>query len=155
MGVLFGLTLSEAEALVIALGSRFDEAAVSYIWAEVENQYRDQADDPDGPWARLPTDFDPVPFIERLRRLRPFEAIAVLDAVERYWVLHARHRDDQGYTPTDIESALLVESGLLSEKQLERGLEAREHERKEMASGRIVVRDFLGGLRTKSRDDDE
>jgi hypothetical protein len=149
-------SLSEAEALVLAL-SDFDVAAVRYIWAEIEKEYRQHADDEEGRFHYLPTDFDPVPFIDRLRRFSVCQNMALLDAVERYWVLERRRYPDT-YPYPEVDDNLLVEVGLVSSgrKALDEEERKRVAERAAEDQRQLIVRDtdMLGRLRTKTSDDE-
>jgi hypothetical protein len=136
----------------MAIGPRFEDAAAKYIWAEVERQYRDQADERVTTLPpHLPDDFDTGDFIERLRKLRPFEAMVLLDAIERYWVLHIRQVGNSSSFRAGIDGRLLVEAGLLSEALLKGELQAREHEGKPRASGKVEIADFARALRASTK----
>jgi hypothetical protein len=154
--VLWSFKLSQAEALVIAIGPNFDDGAANYIWAEVERRYRYQADAPEtGKLAALlPDDFDIGPFIDRLRKLGPFEAMVLLDAIERYWVLHVRQVGDSSQFKAGIDGKLLVEAGLLSEPQLIIDFLKREEEGKATSSGKLEVEDFLRALGARTEKDE-
>jgi hypothetical protein len=109
----FSFSLSEAEALVVALWD-FDAAAVRYLWAEVEKQYREQAADPTGRHWYLPTDVDPLALVSKLSQFSVAQNMAILDAVERYWVLVARTYPEQLPLEAMRDADLLVEVGLVS-----------------------------------------
>ena len=154
-------SLSEAEALVLALRD-FDAAAVRYLWAEIEKEYREHADDAEGQRHYLPIDFDPVPFLARLRSLSTCKNMALLDAVERYWVLVERkYPDELDQNLHWVDSDLLVEARLVSPDRKTHDEEARrnlaERDAEERRQGMLVARDRsrLGRLRTKTSDDDD
>lgn len=131
--------LPQGEAIVLALGERFNVAAAPYIWAEIEKQYRQKANsDPDrDPLWYLPDDFDPVVLIRRLSSLTAFESLALLDKVERYWVLH--ERDHPELFPEVIPQHL-VTVGLCSDTAVKNTQEKREKEK-------FIARDMLRSLR--------
>ena len=82
----FMLTLSmpdfseaEASLLVDALnGTIFHKETVSLLWANIEDAIR--TDSLDQKWQ-----IDGASLLARLRDLKPFEALAVVDAVEQFW----------------------------------------------------------------------
>jgi hypothetical protein len=149
---LLSFGLSEAEALVRVLLD-FDAAAVQYIWAQVEKEYREHAENEEGRFHYLPIDFDPVPFIDHLRRLSLHQNVALLDTVERYWVLVSRKYPEQ--PPFSVsDDDLLVEVGLVTAERVAFDRQIRQRTAEEWKEGKIVLRDMLGRLRTKTRDDE-
>jgi hypothetical protein len=131
------LTLPEAEAVVIAL-QRFDAASIRYLWAEIERQYLANDEDPDRQPYDLPEDLDAAVLVDKLRDLSLHQAVAVLDAVERYW---ANYPDDE-YPNADTER--LIEAGLVSKHVAE-----HHEQRRKAEKGKMIVRDPVARLRRK------
>jgi hypothetical protein len=136
-------TLSEAEALVVALRG-FEAAAVRYIWAEIDKQYRLHAEHAEERSHYLPTGFDPMPFLDTLRRLSVIQNMAILDAVECYWLLVGQKYPDD-YPLAVRDSDLLVEVGLVSPARRALDLEDRQLTAAQGKPGKVI--DTVDALR--------
>lgn len=80
-------TEQEASLLCEALnGSMVEPHSASLLWAEIDDAIT--MDDLAGKWG-----VDGVALVARLRALTPFEALAVEDAVERWWKGPFQHDD--------------------------------------------------------------
>jgi hypothetical protein len=139
-------TLPEAEALVFAL-MEFEATSIRYLWAEVERQYLAKHDelDRDPSYGLLPDDLDAAALVDKLRRLSLAQSLAVLDAVERYWMTEGA---EENWPWIDIPR--LVRVGLLRQGQAEQGEERRRAER-----GHLIVRDPARNLRRNRAEHEE
>lgn len=73
-------TAEEVTVIVNALNGTFTEPhTAGLFWANVDDFLSDQQ--PGDPWY-----FDRGPFVQRLRGLSPFTALAISDAVERFFL---------------------------------------------------------------------
>jgi hypothetical protein len=133
-------SLPEAEAIVLALGPEVKTPS-QYIWAEIERQYLENADDPEFPtYYYLPDDLDAAALVERLRKLGPAEAHAVRDAAETYWA----NQGEGPVDPSDIDTQRLVDLHLTRPDSVKRDTERRAREK---ASGQVIARDPAANLR--------
>lgn len=133
-------SLAEAEAVVFALNG-FDAASIRYLWAEVERCYLENDDQPETPpYWMLPNDLDAAALVEKLRELSLTEAIAVLDAVQRYWTNYP----DAGIMDDELDTNGLIEVGLVFKARAENDQKKRKAEQ-----GKMIVRDPAARLRRK------
>jgi hypothetical protein len=115
------LRLSETEALTVVAACRgwlVEPSSYRHLWVEVEDYLGDQTEDTGiAQLDQIPrlAAGDRAVLVAKLRALSPGAALAVADAVERYWVLASEAHDRAALAlPTDTPIALLRTAGLVS-----------------------------------------
>lgn len=113
--------LTEAEALTVVAACRGwlvePPDTARYLWAEVEDYLRDQGEDAGlAQLDRIPIlpAADRAVLVAKLRALSPAQALAVVDAVERWWGLAGEAGERAALAlPEDDPRALLRTVGLV------------------------------------------
>lgn len=114
------LRLSEVEAftLVACRGWAVEPSSYRLVWAEVEDYLNDQTEDAGtAQLDRIPrlAANDRAVLVAKLRALSPAAVMALLDAVERYWIASEEARSARGglHLPADEPAILLRSVGLV------------------------------------------